>query len=719
MYFSEKFLRKQLDVTAPMVNASSLELSRRGFDMLGSFIAGANRRFVTFESVKFDRFEAAWAYPKKETRRSVIYYLHGGGYVTGGAKYMRGFGSVLADKCGARVFCAAYRLAPESKFPSALDDALEGYKYLLNCGYESDMITLCGESAGGGLIYSLCLKLRALGLPLPAGIIAVSPWTDLTISGASCVSNEGKDPTLTGEKLREYARSYTLDATDPLVSPLFGDLREMPPSLIFAGSDELLLDDARAMHQKLTDCGSKSTLIVAEGMWHAYVLYGVKERKEDFDVINAFISGVIKGENGRRWLRLDNAGKIYPAARRKTWTNMYRVSATLYEKIDKDVLAGALDVTIKRFPSIAVRVRAGVFWYYLEELKHAPMIEEENPYPLTHYPFSRIKKCGIRVFVYENRMAVELFHGLTDGNGAMIFLKTLVAEYITQKYGVDIPSEHGVLSRRELPRDEEMEDSFGKYSGKVAKSRSEHDAYKLPGTPESDGFLHVTTLIGSVAEMKAKAKEYGVTLNTFFVAAFIKAIIRIQEKRGIPFSRRKPVKILVPVNLRKIFPSETLRNFAMFVTPEIDPRFGDYSFEELCKLVYHQLGHMITPKEMAAKIAPNVAAERMMILRVVPLFLKNIAMRIVYDKYAERKSCICLSNLGAIELPEVMKEYVKRLDFILGVQATQPCNCGILSYGDDMYINFIRNTKEPYLEMSLYEVMRELGIKIKVESNER
>ena len=719
MNFSENFLRKRLESLSPFLENSSLEFSRRGQERLSVLMASSYRRSVTYEAAKFDDFEAAWIYPKNETRRGIIYYIHGGGYTSGGIKSAKGFGTVLACKCGARVFCVAYRLAPEYPYPTALEDVLAGYKYLLGCGYAPNMITLCGESAGGGLVFSLCLKLGSLGLPLPAGVIAASPWVDLTFSGESYTSNADKDPTLSLAKLKSYAEMYSQNAKDPLVSPLFGDLGGMPPSLIFVGSDELLLDDAKAIRQKLEEAGSKSTLVVADRMWHAFILYGVKERKDDFTKINDFLNAVIKGDGEQRWLKLDNAGKIYPAARRKTWTNMYRVSATLTDDIDNEVLQTALNVTIRRFPSIAVRVRAGVFWYYLEELKHAPEIEEENPYPMTYYPFSRIKKCGIRVFSYKNRIAVELFHGLTDGNGAMVFLKTLVAEYITQKYGADIPAEKGVLSRHEFPRDEEMEDSFGKYSGDIAKSRSERDAYKIPGTPESDGFQHITTFMGSVPEMKAKAKEYGVTLNTFFVAAFMKAILRIQEKRGIPMNRRKPVKILVPVNLRRIFPTSTLRNFAMFVTPEIDARFGDYSFEELCKLVYHQLGHMITPKEMAAKIAPNVAAERKMILRIVPLFLKNIAMRMVYDKYAERKSCLCLSNLGAVDLPDEMKKYVVRLDFILGVQATLPCNCGILSYGDTIYMNFIRNTCEPYLEQSVYEVMRELGIKIKVESNGR
>ena len=152
-----------------------------------------------------------------------------------------------------------------------------------------------------------------------------------------------------------------------------------------------------------------------------------------------------------RWMPLDNAAKIYPAARRPEWSNVFRESATLTESIDKDIMQSALEVTIRRFPSIAVKLRRGVFWYYLQELSEAPKIREENSYPLTRMSKEETRKCALRVIVYGRRVAIEVFHSLTDGNGALIFLKSLVAEYLEQRYGIQIPAEHGVLDRREQP----------------------------------------------------------------------------------------------------------------------------------------------------------------------------------------------------------------------------------------------------------------------------
>lgn len=719
MSFSEKFLRAQLNLSKPFMNDSSLEFVRRGQNRLGELMAMIHKRDVYFENVEFSDFTGAWAYPRDEVRDGAVLYLHGGGYTCGTLEYAKGFGATIAAKCGTRVFCAAYRLAPEYPFPAALDDALCAYEYLISSGYSPNNIVLCGESAGGGLIYALCLKLKQLGRELPAGLIAISPWSDLAASGESYEINKNDDPSMEQARLDFFAKCYCKDRLDPLVSPLFGDLCGMPPSLIFVGGDEIMLDDSRLLHEKLLSLGSKSTLVVAKNMWHAYVLYGLKDRECDMEQINDFLRITINSERKLRWLKLDNAAKIYPAARRKTWTNMYRVSATLCDKIDESVLESALDVTVRRFPSIAVRVKAGVFWYYLEEVPNPPKIERDHSYPLTHFPFSKISKCAFRVLYYENRIAVELFHALTDGNGAIIFLKALVAEYITQKYGAKIPCTNGVLSRTEKPKSEELEDSFPKYSGDISKSRSESNAYHLPGTKEPDGFMHVTTFMASVDDIRAKAHEYGVTVNTFFVAAFMMAIMNIQKDQGIPRKRRKPVKVLVPVNLRKVFDSKTLRNFAMFVTPEIDPRLGEYTFSEICGLVHHQIGFMVNKKEMASRITPNMAAEKQLLLKIMPLFIKNIAMKAVYDAVGERKSCICMSNLGLVELPDEMKEYVKRMDFVLGVQATCPCNCGILAYDGKIYLNFIRNITEPHLEMSFYEVLRDLGIEVEVESNER
>ena len=416
-----------------------------------------------------------------------------------------------------------------------------------------------------------------------------------------------------------------------------------------------------------------------------------------------------------RWMRLDNAAKIYPAARRNNWSNVFRLSFTLKEEVDPEVLQQALEVTVKRFPSIAARLRRGLFWYYLEQLPHAPALSPESSYPLTHMPRAEIRRCAFRVIAYKNRIAVEIFHSLTDGNGGLVFLKTLVAEYLEQKHHIAIPSTNGVLDRREEPKEEELEDSFPKYAGPVCASRKATDAFHLSGTKEPDGFLHLTGLELSVPEVLKKAHEYGVSVTEYLCAVMIQTILRLQADTA-PRSKL-PVKVQVPVNLRRIFPSKTLRNFAMYTCPEVDPRMGPYSMQELCKIAHHHLGLEVTAKRMSAIIATNVHDEQSLLVRLIPLFLKNIVMRAVFDTVGEKKSCLSLSNLGKIELPEEMAAYIDRVDFILGVQAAAPYNCGVASFGDRLFINFIRDVQETGLEYRFFKVLQEEGLSVLAHSN--
>ena len=419
-----------------------------------------------------------------------------------------------------------------------------------------------------------------------------------------------------------------------------------------------------------------------------------------------------------RWVKLDNAAKIYPAARRKNWSNLFRQSVTLTENIDVRVLQNALDVTVKRFPSIAARLRKGAFWYYLQQVESAPQISEEHSYPLVFMDREEMRKCAFRVIAYKNRIAVEYFHSLTDGNGALVFLKSLTAEYLEQKYRVSIPFENGVLDRRELPKEEELEDSFLKYAGNVPASRKDTNAWHMSGEPQKDGFLNLTCFQIPVKPALELAHKHNATLTVFMSAVMMKALLNLQNEKNPNTKRQKRIKLLIPVNLRNLFPSNTLRNFAMYTIPELDPRLGAYSFDEICKIIQHKMGTEFTEKHMSCVIATNVNDERNPLVRLIPLPLKNAVMKTIFDSVGEKKSCLTLSNLGQVKIPEAMAQYVRRFDFILGVQAAAPYNCGMLSYGDTIYINFIRNIQDAELERHFHAVLQEMGLPTVVESNQ-
>lgn len=427
----------------------------------------------------------------------------------------------------------------------------------------------------------------------------------------------------------------------------------------------------------------------------------------------------MKGYKGFNWFKLDNAAKIYPASHNRYWSNLYRVSATLREDVDLKVLEQAIKNTIPRFPSIAARLSEGLFWYYLRPVETPPDILAEYSYPLAYMSKKELKSCAFRVIVYRKRIAVEIFHSLTDGTGGLIFLKSLVAEYLELKHNIDIPCEFGVISRKERPKHYETEDSFLKNAAPIKETRKDTNAWRIDGTPEEDDFLNITNFQMSSDIIYELAKAKRVSVNTYLAAIMMKAILSLQLDMIKNPKHYKPVKVLIPINLRPLFGSRTLRNFALYTIPELDPRLGEYTLDEIINIVHHKVGAYATKKSMSKMIQTNVADEQSIIVRIIPLFIKNIVMKMVFNSVGEKKSCLSFSNLGRIRVPEIMEQYVERFDFILGPQAQAPYNCSAYTYGDTLNVTFSRDIKESLLETYFFRELQKLGIEVTVQSNQR
>ena len=419
----------------------------------------------------------------------------------------------------------------------------------------------------------------------------------------------------------------------------------------------------------------------------------------------------------KNWMRLDNAAKIYPAAKRRNWTALFRLSVTLTEPVEPDILRRALTRTLGRFPWFAMRIKPGMFWYYLEHNDREPIIEEDVCNPCVRMRFKENNGFSFRVRYYENRIAVEIFHTLADGTGGLCFMKTLAAEYLSIKYGVTIPRDDEILDCDLPPDPEHYEDGFEHHAGSTTLSRSESDSYRIRGTKEEDAFINIITGIIPAEDLLSRAKAKNATITEYITAALIFAIDRIQ-RRNKPYSNNlKPVKICVPVNLRRFFPSRTLRNFSSYVNPGIEPKYGIYSFDEILSVVQHRMGLEITQKTLLAKFSTNMKVERNPVLRVVPLFMKNAAMKAVFLMTGDRLTSTCFSNLGVQRLPPEMAQYVKRLDFILGPLAVNPVACAGGTYDGMFYINFTRTIREPEVEREFFRFLVKQGIRVKVESN--
>ena len=237
----------------------------------------AEKVFPTPPDVKVERVSAPaapaeWLRPPSAAPGRVVLYLHGGGYVIGSPRSHRHLAAAIAGAAGASALLLDYRLAPEHPFPAAVEDATSAYRWLLDQAIAPERIVIAGDSAGGGLTVATLLALREARVPLPAGGVCISPWVDLTCSGASYAAKAAADPIVRRAGVEEMARAY-LGATPPrtpLASPLFADLRGLPPLLIHVGSDEVLLDDAVQLAERAKAGGVDATLEIYDRMIHVW-----------------------------------------------------------------------------------------------------------------------------------------------------------------------------------------------------------------------------------------------------------------------------------------------------------------------------------------------------------------------------------------------------------------------------------------------------------------
>ncbi len=291
MEIKTKLLEKLLNTVKGAVSSTSLSLMRAGQERLGVIGVRSLAGEVCFEKEEFENFEAAFAYPKdSELGPVAVLYLHGGAYVSGGTNYSKSFGGTLSKMLLAPVLCVNYRKAPENPYPAAVEDAYEAYLRLKE-KFPNKKIAIIGESAGGGLSLALGLKLKQCGAPMPDRFAVISPWTDLSFSGLSYLTNTKTDPTLNEESLRGYAKAYidNEDSKNPFISPIYGDFTGFPPVLVIAGTEELLHSDSLLIASALIKGDVRHELFLEKGMWHVYPLYPCAEAETAKQKIKDFV----------------------------------------------------------------------------------------------------------------------------------------------------------------------------------------------------------------------------------------------------------------------------------------------------------------------------------------------------------------------------------------------------------------------------------------------
>jgi len=416
------------------------------------------------------------------------------------------------------------------------------------------------------------------------------------------------------------------------------------------------------------------------------------------------------------WYTLDLSAIVYPTLQRRDFSSVYRISALLKEEIRPDVLQKAVDMVLPRFPTYKAAIRTGLFWRYLEpNNRPGPFVQPDIKNPCMPMPFKANNRYLVRVYYHKNRISFEAHHSLGDGTGGMCVMQTIVAQYL-RLLGHEVQNEGFVLDINEKPDPGELEDAYMKYANsKVCPPRGKEKTYRIRGTKEPFYTLNIIDGIMSTAQVAEVAKKYHVTITEYFNAVLLYALLQKQQN-DFHISLR-PVKIAMPVNLRRFFPSKTLRNFITMIYPGIDPRLGEYTFEEIALQVHHYMQYYINEKFLRGDITTNAATQSHPLIRLVPLFLKDFVVKQFYSKVQDRNSSAGLTNMGAMKVPEGMKPYIERFDICMGQPFSRRTNCAIISFEDILTINFASSIIEADVERIFFRKLVRDGIHVKIESN--
>lgn len=416
-----------------------------------------------------------------------------------------------------------------------------------------------------------------------------------------------------------------------------------------------------------------------------------------------------------KWHRLDNTANIFPVINNLQFSGVFRIGAVLYEEVQPALLEEALRQVLPHFEVFQVQLRTGIFWYYMESNKRNPCVEEEQFYPCRFIRRYENHSYPFRTGYYRNKIYLEIFHALTDGFGAIQFMKELIARYLRlahpEDFGKRNPSPDFPLENISNV----CEDSYLKYYRKQkVKGYKKSKAYQIrqPGLdyPKSS-VIHGHLKIASV---KAAASRYQVSITRYLAAVLVYTIYREylsrEEKAGT-------VCLNIPVNLRQFFPSETTMNFFSIALAQVHfEENRDLTFEEVLRLLTDDFKRQAEPGWLEQQISYNVSNEKNLFIRLVPLPVKSLGVRFLYSRSSESFTTT-LSNLGIIRMKPEYEPYVRNFHFIMGASQSQPVKCVAVSFRDEIIFTISTVWKNSHLEDAFWNHLKQDGVELTTEGN--
>lgn len=407
------------------------------------------------------------------------------------------------------------------------------------------------------------------------------------------------------------------------------------------------------------------------------------------------------------WRSLDNAAKLFSAASSPKDTRVFRFYCELKEEVKEEILQEALNQTIQKYPVFLSVMRKGLFWHYLEKSELRPVVREEYKEPCSSLYVRDKKTLLFEVTYYEKRINFEVFHALTDGTGATEFLRELVKNYLYLIHEEDL--EPVELSNQYLTVKDQEDDSFSRYYDPdfPRKKKKKIRAVQIKKGGKGYEELQINEASMSVKELLGIAREKKVSMSVLLTAAFICAIheemSRMQEK--------KPVILMVPVNLRKIFPSDSMLNFFGYIEPGYQFGGEKDSFEDVLEAVKLYFQENLSKEHMAERMNELIAIEKHKILKWAPLELKNRCIR-AGAKMAEQEVTAVLSNMSVVKMPEDYAQYIEKFGVYTSTNRTELCIC---SFQDTLSLGFTSRYDSTNIQRNFYRILKELGASVKVE----
>ena len=414
------------------------------------------------------------------------------------------------------------------------------------------------------------------------------------------------------------------------------------------------------------------------------------------------------------WYKLDNAAKIFPAIYKNSDTNSFRISAVFTEKIDSSLLDEALRKALLRFPTFCVKIKRGFFWYYFDHNYNKPIIKEENCLVNDSVRLRRNNGFMFSLSYFEKRLTIEIFHALTDGTGGLEFFKCICYYYLELK-GVTINNGGEIINADIEKSSLEYEDSFNiNYDKEKHKSIKEDKAFHLKGTFYEDNWCGLIHGFMDLEKLKAVCHKYDCTITQYITGLILYSVYVNYYQKKKSNSR---VRVFIPVNARKYFSSVSMRNFALFLRTNVDYANGA-TILDCIQYVKNTYDEQLNRETLEERIAGNVGFEKHLYIRLLPLFIKKIGMKIGFKMLGSNANTITFSNLGMCKLPFEMEERIKQIEFSVSAVKRTPINVTGISYKNQFVLTFITKLVEKDFMATIFKALADEGIECMIETND-